>query len=487
MLKYRHFLKGGKSMKEKGRKIIGILTVLIYMVTAIYLAVSIHNFGIIPNKYLWIMYFVMALFLVLLLFLLKREHLVFTILGMIASLLIGGGYFVATGYINTTNNALNKIVSNKITSVNYYVLVKRDSNIKSIEELKDKEIGYMKDNNSIKLEHLLTKKIPCKATIYEDYNKILSDFTEGTPIILNSGYVEALSDEMNSFSSLYNIIYTFTIEEEFDLEEDSEYKDITTEPFVVYLSGIDTYGDITTRSRSDVNILITVNPKTHKILLINTPRDYYVQLHGTTGLKDKLTHAGIYGIEKSVTTMEDLYETEINNYVRVNFNTLIKVVDQIGGIDINSDTSFTAHTNNKVIVQEGWNHFNGEQALAYSRERYAYASGDRHRGENQEQVITAIINKVTSTKTLISNYEEILNTLSNSFETDLSNNSIKKLAKMQLDKNIDWSIESISVDGVGASNYTYSMGTKQLLYVMVPDQNTLNIAKEKMNQVLNEK
>lgn len=474
-------------MKNKVKTIIGILAILVYIMIAGYLIVSVHNFGIIPNKYLWIMYIIIVLLLILIIFLVKRKHLAFYIIGIVLSLLISSGYLVATNYINTTNAALTKIVSNKISSVNYYVLVKKDSNIKDIEELKDKKIGYMKDNNSVKLETLLTKKIPCKATLYEDYNKILNDFSEGTPIILNSGYVEALSDEISNFSSMYKIIYTFTVEEEIDLEENSEYKDITTESFIVYLSGIDTYGEISTRSRSDVNILIAVNPTTHKILLVNTPRDYYVQLHDTTGLKDKLTHAGIYGIEKSLTTMEDLYGTTIDNYIRVNFNTLIKVVDQIGGIDINSDISFVPRANKNVTVQAGWNHFNGEQALAYSRERYAYASGDRHRGENQEQVITAIIKKVTSSKTLISKYDEILNTLSSSFETDLSNNSIKKFAKMQLDKNIDWSIESISVDGTGARDYTYSMGTKQLLYVMVPNQSTVDIAKTKINQILTEK
>lgn len=472
-------------MKNKITKIIGIIAIIIFMIINIYLIGTLTNFGIIPSKYLIIVYAVILLLIAISIILITRKNLIVYIIGIISVIIISTGYLITASYINTANETINKIASNKITSVNYYVLVRKDSPIKNIKDLKNKKVSYMEDNNSIKLKGLLLNKVKCNASIHTDYNTIVSDFTEGTPIILNSGYVEALTDEMPDFKNTYKIIYTFTIEEEIDFSE--EYIDITSEPILIYLSGIDTYGEISTRSRSDVNILIAINPKTNKILLVNTPRDYYVQLHGTTGLKDKLTHAGIYGIEKSIQTMEDLYSTKINNYVRVNFNTLIKIVDEIGGIDINSDTAFTAWTNKNVQVVEGINHFNGEQALAYARERHAYTTGDRHRGENQQQVITAIINKITNTKTLMSKYDTILDTLSNSFETDLSNNEIKSFAKMQLEKNIKWNIESISVDGTSSSNYTNSMGTKQLLYVMIPDEKTVTAAKEKLETLLNEK
>lgn len=472
-------------MKKKIGKIIGGIVLLFFIICTVYFIVSIQDFGIIPNKYLTVIYIVLILLLIISITLITRKNRAVYIIGIISTIIISSGYLLASSYINKANNAINKMVNNKVTSVNYYVLVKKDSPVKNIKELEDQRVGYMQDNNSLKLQNLLFSKVKCTATVYIDYNKILSDFFEGVPIILNSGYVEAISDEIPDFSETYKIIYTFTVEEELDL--DNEYVDITSEPILVYLSGIDTYGEISTRSRSDVNILMAINPSTHKILLVNTPRDYYVQLHGTTGLKDKLTHAGIYGIEKSIQTMEDLYGANIDHYVRVNFNTLIKLIDEIGGIDIESDTEFTAWTNKNVHVVKGLNHFNGEQALAYARERYSYETGDRHRGENQQQVITEIIKKVTSTKTLLSKYEAILNTISNSFETDLSNNEIKTFAKMQLTQNIRWDIESISVDGVGASNYTYSMGTNQLLYVMVPDQATVDSAKVKLGLVLNEK
>ena len=234
-------------------------------------------------------------------------------------------------------------------------------------------------------------------------------------------------------------------------------------------------------------MLAVVNPLTNHILLVNTPRDYYVQLAGTTGYKDKLTHAGIYGIEKSIKTLEDLYDIDITHYLRVNFNTVIKVVDIIGGIDIYSDKAFTCYTNTKVHVKEGLNHFGGKEALAYARERYAYTTGDHHRGENQQQVIKAIFEKVTTSTILISKYNTILNSLNGSFQTDMSMNEITSFIKHQLDKMPNWTIDTTAVTGTGAMDYTHSMGSKLKLYVMKPDENSIEKAKEKINEVLNEK
>ena len=236
-----------------------------------------------------------------------------------------------------------------------------------------------------------------------------------------------------------------------------------------------------------MNQLAVVNPKTHHILLVNTPRDYYVQLAGTTGLKDKLTHAGIYGIQKSIDTLEKFYGIDIQYYLRVNFDTLIRVVDVIGGVDINSDASFTCHTNNKVHVEKGWNHFNGAQALAYSRERYAYLTGDHHRGANQQQVITAIINKVSTSSVLIQKYNDILNSLDGSFQTDMSMDSILAFIRYQLDAMPDWNVESIAVSGFNSMDYTYSMGTGRKLYVMEPDMDSVQKAIARIQEVYNEK
>jgi LCP family protein required for cell wall assembly len=251
------------------------------------------------------------------------------------------------------------------------------------------------------------------------------------------------------------------------------------QPFVLYISGIDTYGDIATVSRSDVNILAAVNPKTHRIVLVTTPRDYYVQLHGTTGLKDKLTHAGVYGIDTSRQTLQDLYGVPIAHTLRVNFSSLVGLVDALGGVDIQSPNSFTA---GGYRFTAGVNHVDGKAALAFSRERYAFSAGDRVRGENQERVIEAIVAKLNNPGNVL-HAQSILRALEGTFQTSLGQDAITGLVRDQLSTLPQWSIQSLSVDGVGDSQPTYSMGN-QRLYVMQPDPATVLRAQQAMREVL---
>jgi LCP family protein required for cell wall assembly len=247
---------------------------------------------------------------------------------------------------------------------------------------------------------------------------------------------------------------------------------VITEPYVVYISGIDTYGDVAVTSRSDVNIVAVVNPKDKKVLLVNTPRDYYVQLHGTTGTKDKLTHAGNYGIEMSKNTLQDLYGTEIDYTLRINFTSLLKVIDAVGEIEVQSDVAFSAGGYDFV---QGVNKLDSKQALVFARERYSFNEGDRQRGKNQQQVITALINKLSSPSTFV-NYQKLLKSLDGTFQTNASSDEVSSLIRQQIDYAGSWTTESISVDGSGASAPTYSGGATPL-YVMIPDINTVNAAK----------
>lgn len=244
-----------------------------------------------------------------------------------------------------------------------------------------------------------------------------------------------------------------------------------TKPYVIYISGIDSYGDINTVSRSDVNILAVVNPKTKQILLVNTPRDYYVQLHGTTGLKDKLTHAGTYGIDMSKNTIQDLYQTKVDYTVRINFSSLLKLIDVLGGVQVNSDEDFYA---GGYHFKKGVNILNSKQALAFSRERHSFASGDRQRGKNQQRVLEAIVSRAGQPDSLL-NYQSILGTMGNSFQTNASSTEISNLVKQQLGTAGQWQSQSISVDGAGAMRPTYTMGS-QPLSVILPDQNTVQTA-----------
>lgn len=261
---------------------------------------------------------------------------------------------------------------------------------------------------------------------------------------------------------------------------------ITKEPFVVYLSGVDTRGDLTEKARSDVNILAVVNPKTKQVALINTPRDYYVDLAGTNS-KDKLTHAGLYGVETSMETLGNLYGVEVTDYIRINFAGFMSIVDALGGVDVYSDQAFTSVGSpgyyDPTSFVEGWNHLDGKAALAFARERHAFASGDIQRGIDQMKVIDAMLNKIKS-PALLMNFSKLMDAASDCFVTSLSQDQISALVRMQLSDFAEWDIQSCTVTGSsGTSTKCYS-AKGQKLYVMKPDESSVNKAKELIASVL---
>ena len=266
----------------------------------------------------------------------------------------------------------------------------------------------------------------------------------------------------------------------------AEANKITKEPFVVYLSGVDNRGELTEKARSDVNILAVVNPETKQVALINTPRDYYVDLAGTDS-KDKLTHAGLYGVETSMATLGNLYGVNVEHYIRINFAGFISIIDAIGGVDVYSDQAFTSVGSpgyyDPTTFAEGWNHLDGKSALAFARERHAFASGDIQRGINQMKVIDAMMNKIKSPTVLMS-FSKLMDAVSDCFVTSLSQEQISALVRMQLASLSDWDIQSYAVTGTsGKSSQCYS-AKGQSLYVMKPDENSVNQAKELIASVL---
>ena len=266
----------------------------------------------------------------------------------------------------------------------------------------------------------------------------------------------------------------------------TEANKITKEPFVVYLSGVDNRGELTEKARSDVNILAVVNPSTKRVALINTPRDYYVDLAGTNS-KDKLTHAGLYGVETSMATLGNLYGVNVDQYLRINFAGFISIIDAVGGVDVYSDQAFTSVGSpgyyDPTTFAEGWNHLDGKSALAFARERHAFASGDIQRGINQMKVIDAMLNKIKS-PALLMGFSKIMDAASDCFVTSLSQEQISALVRMQLASLSDWDIQSYAVTGTsGKSSQCYS-AKGQSLYVMKPDENSVNQAKELIASVL---
>lgn len=273
-------------------------------------------------------------------------------------------------------------------------------------------------------------------------------------------------------------------------ENDDQVDNIAKNPFIVYLSGIDTrnYGEIEDKSRSDVNMVVAVNPKTKTVLMVSTPRDYYVALDGDSNKMDKLTHAGNYGIECSMNTLEALYDIEFNYYAKVNFKSVVDIVDALGGVTVTSEYNFSSphsFSGKTYTFKKGENFVDGDMALTFARERESFANGDRQRGIHQQVLIKAVVEKAISPSMLIpANIENMLDAISKNTRTNFSEKEIKKLISYQMSTmSKEWKFESMSADGVGKSNYTYSY-PHQLLYTMVPDYDTVDAAKEAISAVI---
>ena len=266
----------------------------------------------------------------------------------------------------------------------------------------------------------------------------------------------------------------------------AEANKITKEPFVVYLSGVDNRGELTEKARSDVNILAVVNPTTKRVALINTPRDYYVDLAGTDS-KDKLTHAGLYGVETSMATLGNLYGVNVEHYLRINFAGFISIIDAVGGVDVYSDQAFTSVGSpgyyDPTTFAEGWNHLDGKSALAFARERHAFKTGDIQRGINQMKVIDAMVNKLKS-PALLMGFSKLMDAAADCFVTSLSQEQISALVRMQLGDLANWDIQSYTVTGSGAKSTKCYSAKGQSLYVMKPDESSVSKAKELIASVL---
>ncbi len=466
---------------KKFRKTFIALSAVILIVSAI-LSYFLFKIDVLDSKYLFIG--LGALFVIDLLFIFvlnKRFKLWIKIPIVVLSILLIAGEIFGIYNLNATASFVQKVVSAGIKEEIYNLYVLKESEYESISDLDGKSLGIY-DNGSDTLEDalkMLKKKVTFKEeNDYDDLEELLNSGIDETnhAIFLSSTFIELINEQFPGMLEKFKLLDKFTISYEEKIEKSDV--DVTSEPFLVYISGLDTYGSINTVSRSDVNILMAINPKTSKVVLINTPRDYYVMLHSKKAY-DKLTHAGIYGVEESLTTLEDLYATDIDFYVKVNFSSLEKIVDAIGGITVYSKYSFSY---DGYTFTKGTNYLNGKKALAFSRCRKELPNGDISRGENQEAVIEAIIDKV-STPSIISKYTSILDSLSKSFVTNMSEDDIFKLAKYQLNESPSWSVESMTVNGTGATKTTYSAG-KTPLYVMIPDEKTVTEAKNKLAEIL---
>ena len=470
-----------KKVKNKNKKksLIGNIVIGILLFISIFLIGTIIKMDFMPLKYLSIVILILGIIDFVFIWCIKKGKKIVRIITMIISLIISIVLSFISFNILKTNSVLGNMNLNYKTH-NYSVLVLKDSGYSDISELDGEKLGYY-DNKLDEPKEILSKieeKISIDSVLYNDLDETVDALMNKKVkmIVLEESYIKMLDEESN-FSSMVKSIYEFKIKVE--VKDVSKDTDVTAEPFNIYLSGIDTYGEVSSVSRSDVNIVITVNPKTHQVLLTSIPRDTYVQLSGTTGYKDKLTHAGIYGVEKSISTIEELLDIEINYYFKVNFTSVIDIVNTLGGVNVYSEYSFTSMDG--YNYKKGYNYVNGEQALSFVRERKTFALGDIQRGKNQQAMIEALIRKCISPD-IISKYSSLLDSVNGKFATNMPVSRLMNLVKMQLEGNYKWTVTSNYISGTDGSEYTYSYPT-QKLYVMIPDDDSILNAKELIDKV----
>ena len=415
-----------------------------------------------------------------------------TVLAVIMIVILAFGGF----YINKTRSAISNISGETTEVTQMAVYVKSDDAADSVEATAGYTYGILssldRENTDGAVAHLNSQfGTEVQTKEYAGLTELADGILNGevNAMLLNSGYLSVYEDMdgYTDFSTKIKEVGTVDVESTIQsAEESTPIEPITTanggKVYTIYLSGIDTRGEMTAKSRSDVNIIATVNTDTHEILLVSTPRDYFVPLSISGGAPDKLTHAGIYGIDVCMDTLGMLYDIDINYYFRINFGGFVKVIDALGGITVNSDYDFDSKNILGYHFNKGENYLNGEQALIFARERYAFQEGDRQRGKNQMEVIRGVVKKALSPEILTS-YSSILSSLDGCFGTNITYEEIAQILQQQLTNGGDWTIISYSVNGTGATEKPYSMSQKA--YVMVPDYNTVDKAKSLMEKVRN--
>ncbi len=468
-------------------KSFALLFFLVCLVTVYYCL----RLGFLPLKYLLVFLVVLVLLNLITYRLLVSKVWHHRLSGILLSVLGSTILFIGIFYGSTTLRFLENSFQSRDRVENYDVIVLDSSNYGNLREFKNGKIGVPKPGFSEGAK-LIQNEIKKRTTLSfeeKDSMQLIQSLLKKDlrVIVLEQTQKELYMEVNEDFQNHAKVIETISVTvENTKIKGTSE---LMKQPFQVLVLGTDEYGAINQTSRSDVNMLITVNPLSHQVLLTSIPRDYYVSLKGMEDAKDKLTHASIYGIDCSMNTIADLLSSNISYYVKINFTSLIGLVEAVGGVDVESEVSFEAHYYDEPADEwvrysflEGMNHLNGRQALAFARERKSFALGDRTRLMHQQRVLSALIQKITS-PAILTNYTRLIRALEGSFETNIAYSDIMLMFQMQLDKNPTWSVESMVLEGKDDTKPVYSL-SNQYSYVMVPDEQSVEQAKEKIAQVL---
>ena len=479
--KQKHTSNGSWGMVNVG------LTIL-YAILALVLLFTMFNYNFLSFRFLNIIITIgLLVVLAISIFLqkTKKSPLVTTVVLVIFSLVSLVGIFGFKQMIDITNR-MNQTAA--FSEVEMSIVVPKESDIKDVSQLTSVQAPTKVDKNNIEI--LMSalkkdKKVDVKVDDVASYQEAYDNLKSGKSkaMVLSGSYASLLESVDSNYASNLKTIYTYKIKK----KNNNSAKQVDSKVFNIYISGIDTYGSISTVSRSDVNIIMTVNMNTHKILLTTTPRDAYVKIPGGGANQyDKLTHAGIYGVETSEQTLENLYGIKIDYYARINFTSFLKLIDQLGGVTVHNDQAFTS-LHGKFDFPVGDIQMNSEQALGFVRERYSLDGGDNDRGKNQEKVISAIVNKLASLKS-VSNFTSIVNNLQDSVQTNISLDTINALANTQLDSGSKFTVTSQAVTGTGSTGQltSYAMPNSSL-YMMKLDNSSVASASQAIKNLMEEK
>lgn len=473
-----------RTRQGKTKILIGWGLLAIYTVLAVFLVFLIFKYNMLAFRYLNIVVTVLIVALAILCFFLiwskkaKNLTLILLLLGVVingTSLFAVSQFIGFTSRLNATSNYSNYSMS---------IAVLADSPIDNISQVTSVmgPTGTDKDNiqqlmNDLKATQNKELTVEESSSYLAAYKSLLVGDTKA--IILNSVFENIIESEYPDYASKIKKIYTKELTKKVETP-----KDVKGDSFNVYISGIDTYGPISSVSRSDVNIIMTVNRETKKILLTTTPRDSYVPIaDGGNNQKDKLTHAGIYGVDASIHTLENLYGIDLNYYARLNFTSFLKLIDLLGGVDVYNDQEFDAHTNNGKHYSVGTLHLDSKDALGFVRERYSLADGDRDRGRNQQKVIVAILQKLTSTEAL-KNYDGIIKGLQDSIQTNMPLETMMNLVNTQLESGGTYKINSQDLKGTGRMDLPSYAMPESNLYMMEISDSSLESVKAAINDVM---
>lgn len=477
-----------KRTSNRSWGMVNIGLTILYAILALVLLFTMFNYNFLSFRFLNIIITIgLLVVLAISIFLqkTKKSPLVTTVVLVIFSLVSLVGIFGFKQMIDITNR-MNQTAA--FSEVEMSIVVPKESDIKDVSQLTSVQAPTKVDKNNI--ETLMSalkkdKKVDVKVEDVASYQEAYDNLKSGKSkaMVLSGSYASLLESVDSNYASNLKTIYTYKIKK----KNNNSAKQVDSKVFNIYISGIDTYGSISTVSRSDVNIIMTVNMNTHKILLTTTPRDAYVKIPGGGADQyDKLTHAGIYGVETSEKTLENLYGIKIDYYARINFTSFLKLIDQLGGVTVHNDQAFTS-LHGKFDFPVGDIQMNSEQALGFVRERYSLDGGDNDRGKNQEKVISAIVNKLASLKS-VSNFTSIVNNLQDSVQTNMSLDTINALANTQLDSGSKFTVTSQAVTGTGSTGQltSYAMPNSSL-YMMKLDDSSVESASQAIKNLMEEK